>query len=306
MPHRRRLLAAAILLAAPVQVRAACPAAASVPLILSQNELFLPVMLNGSPAQMVLDTGAGITVISNAAAGERDIPHDFDHHADLGGVGGSDSILFIGQVDSLGLGELTLKHQSYPIVDMPQRAPDGTPAAGLLGADVLKHYDIEIDIPAGKLGFYQTSCADTAPPWQDAPEPIGITLDAGAHILTPFKLEGIEMTGVLDTGASWFTVTARAALRTGLSQDDLAAARPLNGTGVNARGWNGYVERFHSVQIGNTRYANMPTAVVQSRDIQAYDGLLGQDSLLGMNLLKESRLWISYRARQLYIQHQGG
>ena len=302
MPHRRRLLAAAILLAAPVQVRAACPAAASVPLILSQNELFLPVMLNGSPAQMVLDTGAGITVISNAAAGERDIPHDFDHHADLGGVGGSDSILFIGQVDSLGLGELTLKHQSYPIVDMPQRAPDGTPAAGLLGADVLKHYDIEIDIPAGRLTLYQTSCGDSAPPWQDPPEPIDITLDGGYHVLTPFKLQGIEMTGVLDTGAGGFAVTARAALRTGLSQDDLAADPQLRGTGVNAQAWSGALHRFQSVQLGAARYTNITTEVIRSHDISAYDALIGQDSLLGIGLLRDSRVWISYRARQLYIQ----
>ncbi len=302
--HRLGLVA--LLLAAATPARAACPQITAVPLTLANNQLFVTILLNGTPADMQLDTGAGITVISSAAAGARDMPHDFDHHADLGGVGGANSALYIGHVDSIAIGGITLKDRSYPIVDMPQRSPGGAPASGLLGADILKHFDIEIDIPAGKLGFYQTSCADTAPPWQDAPEPIGITLDAGAHILTPFKLEGIEMTGVLDTGASWFTVTARAALRTGLSQDDLAAARPLNGTGVNARGWNGYVERFHSVQIGNTRYANMPTAVVQSRDIQAYDGLLGQDSLLGMNLLKESRLWISYRARQLYIQHQGG
>ncbi len=301
VPFATRLLIA--LLAVPHLALAACGTApaASIPLTYYKNILTLPVVLNGSPEQFMLDTGAGITVVSNEAAGRLDIPHDFDHAAQVGGVGGANSVLFIGQIDTLQLDHIRFAHRSFPIIDLPERAASGVSLAGMLGADVLHQFDVDLDIPGGHVDLWKTSCPDSDPPWQHDAEPIQIDLDAENHILVPFKVDGVAMTGVLDTGASSFPMTTRAALRAGVTQDDLDNDVPVHGTGVNNRSWTGHFHRFAKVVFGGAVFTHMPTAIIPSTGINDYDGLIGADALLGLPMLARTRIWISYRARELFI-----
>jgi predicted aspartyl protease len=249
----------------------------------------------------MLDTGAGITVVSSEAAGRLNIPHDFDHAAQVGGVGGANSVLFIGQIETLQLDHIRLAHQSFPIIDLPQRAANGAPLAGMLGADVLHHFDVDLDIPGGHIDFWKTACPDSDPPWPHESDPIQIDLDAENHILVPFKVDGVAMTGVLDTGATSFPMTTRAAFRAGVTQDDLDNDIPVHGTGVNNRGWTGHFHRFAKVVFGGAVFTHVATAIIPSTGINDYDGLIGADALLGLPMLARTRIWISYRARELFI-----
>ena len=119
---------------------------ADLPLTVWDQKILVTVALNGSPETMALDTGAGITAISTEAAGRLNIPHDFDHHVELGGVGGANSALFMAQLDTLDLGGLRFAHQALPIIDFPLRDGAGRPIAGLLGADILSRFDVDLDI----------------------------------------------------------------------------------------------------------------------------------------------------------------
>lgn len=307
LPRPRRLLPMirfAAPLLAPLAAHAACGTApiVSLPLTIADNALVLPASLNGSPEQLMLDTGAGISVISTEAAGRLNIPHDFDHAAQVGGVGGANSVLFIGQLDRLGLGGIAFKHQSFPIVDLPMRAADGTPVAGMLGADVLHHFDVDLDIPNRRINLWDNkACSDSTPPWSEDTPPIQFDIDAGNHVLVPFKVDGVTLTGVLDTGASGFPLTTRAAYRTGLTEDDLENDIQIHGTGVNNRSWTGHRHHFNSVVFGGATFTHLQADIIPSTGITAYDALIGADALLGMPLLMNTRLWISYRNRTLYV-----
>jgi len=295
-------LLAAYLISFGAHATCATSPAASLPLSIVDEKLLIPASLNGSAEQLALDTGAGITVISTDAAGRLDIPHDFDHAAQLGGVGGASSVLYIGQVDALDLAGLHFAHQSFPIVDMPLRTAQGALVAGFLGADVLHQFDVDLNIPGGRLDLWRnTGCTDAQPPWQDPASPIQFDLDAGNHILVPFKVDGVNLTAVLDTGAPWLSITTRAAYRAGVTDDDMENDPTIHGTGVNNRAWSGHIHKFNDIQFAGAAFPGLPAEIVPSTGVAAYDGLGGADALIGLRLLRNARIWISYRNKTIYL-----
>ncbi len=293
------------LLALPHAALAGCNTqpVADLPLSENRSKLLVPVGIDGSPEQIALDTGAGVTVVSTEAANRLDILHDFDNHMEVGGVGGADSVLYIGKVRRFDLGPLHLEHQNFPIVDLPMRTDSGAPIAGFLGADILHAFDVEIDIPSGRLALWRASaCAGAPPGWADGLNPVSIDLDAGNHVLVPMRINGVNFTAILDTGAGGLTLTTRAAYRAGLSDDVLDADPELSGTGVNNRAWHGHYHRFEKITVAGVGFTNVPAGIVPSSDIMSYNGLGGADALIGVDLLRHTRLFISYRTRTLYMQ----
>jgi predicted aspartyl protease len=275
---------------------------ADIPLTVWQNKLLLTVGINGSPETMALDTGAGITVISAEAAGRLNILHDFDHAAQVGGVGGADSALFIGQVDGLTVGNAQFAKLSLPIVAFPERDWQNHPLAGLLGADILANFAVDVDIAGGHLALWrETGCDNEPPPWDDNATPIAIELDPSNHIQVPLKVDGVTLNALLDTGAGGFVLTQRAGMRAGVTDDTLDSDPEIHGTGVNNRPWSGHIHRFHDVRFGPARFTNVVAALMPSRNIAQYDALIGADALVGMTLLSGTRLWISYHTKSLYI-----
>jgi predicted aspartyl protease len=297
-----------ILLALAAPAHAACVThrVASVPLTLWRNKLLLPVMVNGSAEVMALDTGAGTSVLSEEAAGRLNILHDFDHHADLRGAGGAESALFIGQIDRLGVGEVQFSRMVAPIVRLPERDWNNRPLAGLLGADVLSKFDVDLDIQGGQLALWQESGCDTEPPpWDADAQAVSIELDAGHHIEIPMKVDGVDLSAMLDTGAESLVLTMRAGMRAGATEDALDSDPVIHGTGVNDRPWSGHLHRFGLVRFGAARFERVVAALMPSAHMAQYDALIGSDGLIGMSLLRHMRIWISYRTRSLYVQQAG-
>jgi predicted aspartyl protease len=300
-----RLLA---LLCLAAQAHAACSTqrVAVVPLTLWQNKLLLTVALNGSPEPMALDTGAGISVISTEAAGRLNIPHDFDHAADVQGVGGADSVLFIGQLDSLDVGGLRFSRMVTPIVTMAETDASNRPLAGLLGADILSRFAVDLDIRGGQMALWRdTGCDTEPPPWDENADAIPIELDDGHHIQVPMTVDGVKLTAMLDTGAGGFVLTQRAGMRAGVTDDMLESDPHVHGVGVNNRAWSGSLHRFESVRFGTVHFSHVVAALTPSANVSAYNALIGADGLIGMTLLKDMRLWISYRTKSLYVQQSG-
>ena len=294
---------ALMVLAAPAQAACTTQRVATIPLTLWQNKLLLTAGLNGSPEILALDTGAGISVVSADAAGRLNIPHDFDHAASVQGVGGADSVLFIGQLESLDIGGLRFSKMIAPIVAMDEQDWNNKKLAGLLGADILSRFAVDLDIKGGQMALWRdTGCDTDPPPWDADAEPIDIELDEGHHIGVPLKVDGVALTAMLDTGAGAFVLTQRAGMRAGVTDDMLESDTPIHGVGVNDRPWSGWLHRFGSVRFGTARFSNVVAALTQSGNVSAYNALIGADGLIGMPLLKDLRIWISYKTKSLYVQ----
>jgi predicted aspartyl protease len=294
---------ALLLLAAHAQAACVTQRVATVPLTMWQDKLLLSVGLDGSPETMALDTGAGISVVSAEAAGRLNIPHDFDHAADVRGAGGADSALFIGQIDTLDVGGARFNKMVAPIVSMAETDGSNHPLAGLLGADILSRFAVDLDIPGGQLALWkETGCDTEPPPWDPDAQPISIELDDGHHIQLPLKVDGVTLSAMLDTGAGGFVLTTRAGMRAGVTDDALDSDPRIHGAGVNDRGWSGHLHRFGSVSFGDAHFSNVLAALMPSQRVSEYDALIGSDGLIGMPLLRGMRLWISYKTKSLYVR----
>ena len=294
------------LVAWPAQAACVTQRVASVPLTLWRDQLLLTVSLNGSPEIMALDTGAGTSVLSEDAAGRLNIPHDFDHHAEVRGAGGADSALFIGQLDSLDVGSAHFTRAVAPIVALPELDWNNHPLAGFLGADILSRFDVDLDIAGGQMGLWrETGCDTEPPPWDENAEAIPIELDEGHHIQIPLKVDDASLTAVLDTGAGSFVLTTRAGIRAGVTDDAMQSDPAIHGTGVNNRAWTGTLHRFHSVRFGGAQFNGVVAALIPSANVAQYNSLIGADGLIGIPLLRNMRLWISYRLHTLYMQQSG-
>lgn len=302
------LVLAALL--APASASAACGAApiASLPLRAEARQIMLPVSIDGSAETMVLDTGAGVTVLSKAVADRLNIPHDFDRAAQVEGVGGANSVLFIGQPHSFALGAIHLRAPNFPIVDMGA-ASGGTQTAGLLGGDILRHFNVDLNFAAGRMDLWAATgpdCTDDTPPWHDDAAAIPIDIDESNRIRVPFKLDGITLAGLIDTGAASFVLTTRAAYRAGVTEDALESDPRIHGTGVNSRPWAGYLHVFGAMQFGAVTYPHLAAALVPNSGAFRNDAVGDADALIGLPLLMRQRLWISYRAHEIRALPAGG
>src|SRR5208282_3445522 len=117
----------------------------SVDMVPTKNKLreFVPVTINGTPKLMLLDTGGGISEITDEAANELNLPRErlTIRTYDLAGEYSD----FAADVSAFGLG--TLMTTSVQLVVAPQKKLFGgdPQRIGIIGPDLLVNYDVSID-----------------------------------------------------------------------------------------------------------------------------------------------------------------
>jgi predicted aspartyl protease len=304
-----RFMSALAALLASTAAHAGCTAikSASLPIQLWGQKLLVPASINGTSQFLAVDTGASTTLIASAVASSLNILRDFDRVAVARGVGGVNSAVDIGKVDNLTLGQLSFTNKTMLIVDLPMRGPNNQPVAGFLGADILAHYDVDLDLPGRRMTLWHVQdCPNFQPPWADAGDKLPIGLDEQGHILVPLKVDGAALTGLLDTGAPMLVLTPRAAARAGVTDDGAGGDIALNGTGVNNREWDGRLHRFPSVEFAGDETRFMPAEIINGTSLHQYETLLsGSDGLVGLTVLHKHRLWISYQTKTIFVQPRG-
>jgi predicted aspartyl protease len=268
------------------------------------NKLLIPVTINGTSEHLAIDTGSSATLISTTVAADLNILRDFDRVAVARGVGGVNSAVDIGKVDSLDIGQLHIAKKNLLIVDLPMRGPDGQPVAGFLGADIMSNYDVDLDLPGHRLNLWRVQgCPNFQPPWQTAADPVQFELDEQRHIMVPLRVNNATLTGMLDTGAPMLVLTPRAADRAGATDESDNGDITVNGTGVNNREWDGRIHRFHRVDFAGNTLQNVVAEIINGTSLHQYETLLsGSDGLVGLSVLHGRHLWISYQTKTIFVQ----
>lgn len=292
MTARSWLLACLLLLVAPA-ARADCikNRAALLPITLWQNKLYVPVTLNGLTRPFFVDTGAATTYVSQDLADELNLPHDFDHTLDSFGVGGQESHLHIAEVASLALGDIQVRNTHLPVAAFGERLADGhTQPGGLIGADILSHFDLDIDIPHRQLALWRVAgCTEMQPDWQNAAAPLPMQIAPSRHVTVPVRIDGASLDLMLDTGSPDLVLSTHAAARAGAPPEVLEDNRHVQGFGVNDRAFDAWMHIFRRVELGSMVFGDVRTIVVNNGRY----GSIG-DGLLGIEFLKRGRVWLSY------------
>ena len=264
---------------------------ASIPLRDSAGFLTVAASVGGRPVSLLLDTGAEAGLVTPEAARLLRLPRDPDRHTRVEGTGGAGAVASHVILGGLVLGEVELPARSVPVGPLPGMPRILPPVAGLLGADALAGFDVEIDVPRGHLLLHEIygDCDDPAPfPHVTVP-----LRRVGDRLIAPAVLDGEQLDALLDTGALSIVLDNAAAAALGVSPGMLASEPGGISGGVDMREVPFHWHRFKSLRVGEIEIRN-PVITVTS---------VHEDTplLLGANWFAPRRVWLSYATRRMFI-----
>jgi predicted aspartyl protease len=269
---------------------------AQIPLQIQDRLLVAPAGINGKWVHLVIDSGAERTTISSAAADRLGLPHDPRYKVQSLGIGGATTSTDV-TIDRLVLGGVHFPIDRVAVGSFNLQTGRGLNADGLLGADILLAYDMDIDVPDGTLTLYRTPlCPNMRPPWQEPSIEIAGVRARKDRLLLPFKLDDAEGMALLDTGAQGNVLGAAMARRMGLTEQVLASDPPVRNTGTGGAVIS-YRHKFNRLQIGPV-VEDSPEIVVLPSDFGIGDALIGEEFLQGR------RVWLSFRNRQIFVSRR--
>jgi hypothetical protein len=256
--------------------------------------LVVPAGINGKWVHLVVDSGAERTTISDAAAERLGLQHDPRYVSRSTGIGGTTT------ATDVTIGRLVIGGVHFPVNRIAVGAFNvhsarGLDADGLLGADILLAYDMDIDVPDGKLTLYRSpTCPNMRPPWkQPAIEITGVRARKD-RLLLPFELDNVAGMAVLDTGAQGNVIGVAMARRMGLEERTLAADPVVRQHGIGPGETISRLHRFSLFRIGPV-VEERPRMTVLPGDFGVGDALIGEEFLQGR------RVWMSFRNRQVFV-----
>jgi predicted aspartyl protease len=254
-------------------------------------------LANGKPVTLLLDTGAASTILTPAAAqriGAQAPRIEFQRQ-------------MRGLTGTLQTNEVELRSLSVSGVAIPWRrvlvAPVNTPSVlgpldGVLGADVLSNFDIDLDLPHYRLVFYsRQACPRAVPAWIEPYASISTGRSRSDHLFFPVQLDGRRIDALFDTGSQRSVLSTEAALALGVSRAALARDQPTMTRGAAAEQLSSHIHRFSQLEIGG-EIVRHPEFVVT--DVKLSDA----DLVLGINFLISRRIWFSYGSQQIFLSRR--
>ncbi len=267
---------------------------AELPLREARNFLLTQAALDGKPATLLVDTGAETTTLTPQAVAALNLARDPRHTKTLVGV--------TGNVNSAGarLRELALAGhvvggpRNVGVGDLPSLEGIDPPVEGLLGADVLAGFDVELDLPDGRMALYSPSTCPGWRPWAGGVQ-APFRRGRGGLAFLDVQVDGHPVRAMLDTGARTSLLTREAAQTLGVTEATLEGDMARTGRGVGGGTLALREHRFGTFGLPGAIARNMTLNV-------AGLPLAGAELLLGADYLGHRHLWISYATGRLYLR----
>jgi len=306
---RLALLLAALL--TPGGANAACAIAqqADVPIRIVAGVPVVGVQVNDVTLPFVLDTGAQRSLVTDATVQRAALRPDDWAETTVKGISGYErhrnadpAALALG---GIALHRRTLAHDSTLTVGpLPQGAFTEHALAGLLGADFLGGFDLDLDMTRGRLALYRvTGCTaqslGQSLPWPPGHAAIGASAPIRDVLTIPVELDGVTLRAEIDTGSSVTLLTASGTDRMGLSAEVLAQDPGGTANGIGRFAVTMHRHRFGVLQIGSERIAAPVIWAAPVHVLPIVDLLLGGDWLRGR------RVWFSYATSQIFVAAGG-
>jgi len=283
----------------------------TVEIVNGPNRALVPVSINGVQKLFLLDTGGDISQVSRDLVQELKLPVRESRGVkmlDLYGNASRDQVM----IEDFGLGRMKGKDIQMMVEPNPDFAR-GTRFSGLLAADLMGKYDVELDFGGNKLNYYSPDhCEGRVVYWQPSViAVVPITLKY-SHLVVPVTLDGHSLRAEIDTGSSNTNIGAGIAKRVfGLTAESPGAI-PLQAAGMP--GAFGHIFTglaFEGVQVSNPRIAVLPDQFGKNDRDNTYqtgslikkvdDNVDPADMLIGMDVLKNLHIYMAFGERKLYI-----
>lgn len=268
-----------------------------IPLEVQDNLLVARVGINGHWVDLVVDTGAERTTISGVTAERLGLQHDARYITHATGIGGTTTNMDV-SIDRLVMGGVHFPISRLAVGTFNLQTERGLKADGLLGADILLAYEMDIDVPDGKLTLYRSRvCPNAHPNWDEPWVEIAGVRARKDRLLVPFELDNVAGMAVLDTGAMGNDIGVNMARRMGLNDQTMAGDRRVQQRGIGPGVAISHLHQFQLIRIGPIAQLS-PSITVLSSDFGVGDALIGEQFLLGR------RVWLSFQNRQLFVSRR--
>lgn len=267
---------------------------AKVPIRTVRNAILVAGHVNGIPVQMQLDTGASASILDAAVAARLALPADPHARTTLRGIGG-DIVTQNARINAFEIAGQEWQAMSIATGHLARRFQEDPPVVGLLGADRLSDFDVELDIPDGKMTLWNVSnCQGDFVRWNRPHYRIPLTRHSPNLMVARVDLDGHPVTALIDWGATTTTVTRPVALDIGVTAEMLAKDRAGTTRGVDLVENEVRLHKFAEMRIGGEKFRDVGVAV---SDLH----LPNVSMLLGVDFWRSRRVWLSYATRQLFV-----
>jgi len=262
------------------------------------RRVLVPVTINGTQKQFLLDTGGAFTQISAEAAAELKLPQ-LDSGIKMLDLYGNASTR-AAKADTFVLGRLGDRDTRLPIMTFRENEL----FSGILAADYMGEYDIELDFAGGRMNYFSKDhCEGKVVYWPSAAIAAVPMHFMNNHLNLDVTLDGHPQRAMIDTGAPGTTITMAEAQRVfGLTGDDADRRsehtfQKLSFEGLEVANPHITVipDKIGSKDPNNGFVTGTRTQKVDDRDV------LAPTMLIGMNILSKLHLYIAFREQKIYI-----
>jgi predicted aspartyl protease len=270
----------------------------------------VPLILNGVEKPFLLDTGGAATQINQATVQELKLPTRemqgkmMDLYGDVSN--------YSARIDTLTLGHAQDRNTELPI--LTSTLGGAQLFVGLLAADYMASYDVELDFGGGKMNFFSKDhCEGKVIYWNNSGAAVVPMLFRDHHINIPVLLNGKPFKAIMDTGAPGTTLLAPEAKRV----FDITRESPgitISSSGPEPRPFEYIFDSLNleGINVGKPRITIIPDLmgkndpnnhlVTGTRLQRVNDRDSNQATMLiGMNILSKLRIYIAFSENKLYI-----
>jgi hypothetical protein len=286
---------------------------ASYEMIETPNEqIAIKLQIGDTQEEMLIDTGAwfsflGADTVTALKLPTRGMSDQFVSY-DVAGRRTST----VATAPSIMLGPLQVNAVDFIVAAASHKFGGGV--AGLLGANVLKHFDIELDFAGKKVNFFlQDHCPGQVVYWtRGGSAHLPFKFD-GSAISLPVQLDGHELWATLDTGAFASTISIPIANQVFDVTPQSANVDKKEITDSDGTKWTDVTHVFGSLSFGGVTIANprlhliADTMGAAARADNARTDYTDMPPphlpplLLGIAELRHLHLYIAYAEKTLYV-----
>jgi len=245
-------------------------------------------VVNGTPLNLIVDTGAGLTVLTPRAAKASKVTGGAPVRAV--GEGGGAVTAKLAKAESIQIGKATVKDEQVVILDLPAELA----CDGLVGYSFLRHFVTSFDYARPSLTF--TERAVYRRHVQD--EALEMVLKSN-HPHIQGRILGKEGLFVIDTGAGGVLTLYKPFVDAGSLREKF----PPRLTRITGKGVGGFVTgdttTLSEVQFGNFRLDQVPSVLARHTGAGGSKDNAGS---IGASILRKFIMTLDYEGRMVFLR----
>ncbi|GAA0570345.1 retroviral-like aspartic protease family protein [Rhizomicrobium electricum] len=246
------------------------------------GRITVPIALNGTPQRIMLDTGAAQTMIAHQTVEALGLKTKAAPY-------GAGMKRFGGRFDDqqVTISEFAIGEMKGRDVPLFVRSDDFD-SAGLLGTDVLRNFDLELDFANASLKLIAPNDCEYKTYWTSSHYGVVPFVVGRNHIVVKMKLDGEDINAILDTGAADSVMSLeRAAKVFDLDKKALDRSRHYP---------------FKTLSFGDVSVSNPAIELVPGREAAVLGGgRWDRNMIVGMGVLRRLHLYIDFKHQLLYV-----